>query len=76
VEGVSRMFGEGSEVKWWEEVVEKGGGTQTAGFSTGIRPVFDRSNRVRLQCKMGQMGGRKWESSGNFGVLWCLGLLG
>ena len=32
---VWRMFGEGSEVRWCVEMVENGGGSQTAAPSTG-----------------------------------------
>ena len=35
VEGVRRMFDEGSEVKRVEEVVENGGGSQTVVPATG-----------------------------------------
>ena len=35
VEGVRRMFDEGSEVKRVEEVVENGGGRKTAAKATG-----------------------------------------
>ena len=68
VEGVWRIFDEGSEVKRGVEMVENGEGTETASSATGRSGADWVTSKEKWE-------EREMETREDFGDLWCLGLV-